>query len=77
MVKICDVKGFHEYTPWRTLEVKRQDGTMTGMSYTTAISDFYVRNCKCCNKLDSAPNAVVMGIKTRQGGKIKKMNLAI
>ena len=71
MIKICEVKGFHEFTGWRPMVIERKDATISGMSYTIAMSNFYVRNCKHCNKFDTAPNAVVMGIKTRQGGKIR------
>lgn len=75
MVKTCDVKGFHEYTNWRTIETKRAESTIAGMSYAIVATDYYVRNCKHCGKLDSAPNKVVMGIKSRQGGKIKALGL--
>ena len=75
MAKICDVKGFHEYTDWRTIEESRTESTMTGMSYVMAKNNYYIRNCKFCGRLDSASNEVEMGIKSRTCHKVKHLGL--
>ena len=75
MANICDVKGFHEYTDWRTIEGSRTDSTISGMSYIMAKNNYYIRNCKFCGKLDSASNEVEKGIKSRTCRKAKHLGL--
>lgn len=73
--KICDSKG-HDYSTWRKILGNRVNCDLRGISYGVEQFNYYVRNCKCCGKVQAASSEAEMGMKNKESNKIHTLSLS-